>query len=198
MALIPGKRRPGWFTTFHSVWATAPAHHPYLARKSIGSLISDGCWKGTTTPPSTTTIRCCWRHCKDPPPNGYLNHPVPTRAARFLRPWASARRFMTILHQHRQPVGGITIRIFQKDLEERHQQAFDPWAWTSTWTCPVWVPQVPQAALRQSSTCKIPNIHLLQQAVWTADYAVQAVHRRRGQRSRGRHAPEKSAGIQLP
>ena len=31
-------------------------------------------------------------------------------------------------------VGGITIRDIQNDLEARHKQAFDLWAWISAWS----------------------------------------------------------------
>ena len=77
-------------------------------------------------------------------------------------------------------VGGITISDIQKDLESRHQQAFDPLGLDIYMDLPsIGSHKFRSGAAAEQHLYNPQTIHLLQQAVWTGDYGqVQAVHRR--------------------
>ena len=68
-------------------------------------------------------------------------------------------------------VGGITIADIQKDLEERHQQAFDPLGLDIHMDLPSHgTHKFRSGAAAEQHLYNPQTIHLLQQAVWTGDY----------------------------
>ena len=68
-------------------------------------------------------------------------------------------------------VGGITIQDIQKDLEERHQQAFDPLGLDIHMDLPsTGTHKFRSGAAAEQHLYNPQTIHLLQQACWTGDY----------------------------
>ncbi|MGN1017130.1 MAG: glutamate synthase-related protein, partial [Faecousia sp.] len=68
-------------------------------------------------------------------------------------------------------VGGITIEDIQKDLEERHRQAFDPLGLDIHMELPsVGSHKLRSGAAAEQHLYNPQTIHLLQQAVWNGDY----------------------------
>ena len=69
-------------------------------------------------------------------------------------------------------VGGITIEDIQKDLEQRHQQAFDPLGLDIYMDLPsVGTHKFRSGSAAEQHLYNPQTIHLLQQACWTGDYA---------------------------
>ena len=68
-------------------------------------------------------------------------------------------------------VGGITISDIQKELESRHQQAFDPLGLDIYMDLPsIGSHKFRSGAAAEQHLYNPQTIHLLQQAVWTGDY----------------------------
>ena len=68
-------------------------------------------------------------------------------------------------------VGGITIDDIQKDMEDRHQQAFDPLGLDIYMDLPsVGAHKFRSGSAAEQHLYNPQTIHLLQQAVWTGDY----------------------------
>ena len=68
-------------------------------------------------------------------------------------------------------VGGITIADIQKDMEDRHQQAFDPLGLDIYMDLPsVGAHKFRSGSAAEQHLYNPQTIHLLQQAVWTGDY----------------------------
>ena len=68
-------------------------------------------------------------------------------------------------------VGGITIQDIQKDLEERHQQAFDPLGLDTYMDLPsLGTHKFRSGEAAEQHLYNPQTIHLLQQACWTGDY----------------------------
>ena len=150
----------------------ACAVNPYLAQETIGSLISDGLLEKDYYAAVNDYNRAVLAGIVKIASKMGISTIQSYHGSQIFEAVGISRevidRYFTNTVSR---VGGITIQDIQADLEERHQQAFDPLGLDIYMDLPsVGTHKFRSGAAAEQHLYNPQTIHLLQEAVWTGDY----------------------------